>query len=58
MDTESLKLIGELSIPMETTCIRVARMGSILVRRIPWKQHKEAHQVTLHMEAFPPPMFT
>ena len=33
VDTSSLKLIGELSIPMERTYIMMVRMGSILVGR-------------------------
>ena len=42
MDTASLKLIGEHSIPMETTYIMVARIGPFLWGHFPWKQPKEA----------------
>ena len=55
MDTASLKSIGDLSIPVETTYIMVTIMGSILVGDFPWKQYKQTPQVTPDMETLPCP---
>ena len=43
VDTCSLKLIGELSIPVEATYIMVARMGSILVDRFSIQRSTSSH---------------